>query len=281
MHKAPGSSVLSSQHHPSEAAPQHMRDSGCGSELPAESRSLAAAYEALQLPSIAAAATGSALPSPKPAGTSEQQQQQDAASDKHGYSAGAAQESGPGQHQGGLYWQRALYARSAGGSYSSDGGPQECHQDGTEAAVAARENLVSNNAATGPFLNMLQAAGHRWQLLTLQHVEQEAFSQVLESLTLLAKQCKAVHVQPLGVFMRSVERVTHKRAADSIATRGCMYDRQKRIGQLSTSLARFKGQMESVSAATDLVQALKELGVDHCVVFLIIAFLQVLHIGAD
>ena len=137
--------------------------------------------------------------------------------------------------------------------------------------------MVSNNAATGPFLNMLQAAGHRWQLLTLQHVEQEAFSQVLESLTLLAKQCKAVHVQPLGVFMRSVERVTHKRAADSIATRGCMYDRQKRIGQLSTSLARFKGQMESVSAATDLVQALKELGVDHCVVFLIIAFPQVLH----
>lgn len=102
MHKAPGSSVLSSQHHPSEAAPQHMRDSGCGSELPAESRSLAAAYEALQLPSIAAAATGSALPSPKPAGTSEQQQQQDAASDKHGYSAGVAQESGPGQHQEGF-----------------------------------------------------------------------------------------------------------------------------------------------------------------------------------
>ena len=123
-------------------------------------------------------------------------------------------------------------------------------RDGREAASVAKMTLLTNNFATRPMLGMLPDYG---PLPAMQHIEQAASAEVLESLTKLADQCAAAQCQPLEVFARSVRCVTHRTAVESIAARGRVYERQQRFRVLAVAMARMEEQLQPPADAIEPV----------------------------
>ncbi|CAL5223079.1 g5538 [Coccomyxa viridis] len=151
-------------------------------------------------------------------------------------------------------------------------------KEGREAALAAKQTLVSNNPATQPFLDMLPDDG---PLPTMQHVKQEASDQLLHSLTKLAKQCSAAHCQPLEVFTRSVLCTTHQIARESLATKGRYHQRQRQLQQLDKKLAQFKSFLTRDGPLMECLRGLEELGVPGHVATLTMSFLQIYRLLRD
>ena len=86
-------------------------------------------------------------------------------------------------------------------------------KDGKEAALTAKQILISNNPATSALLKMLPDDG---LLPTMQQVEQKASKQLRESLAKLAKLCESAGCKPLEVFTRSAQCTAHKEGPQKI-----------------------------------------------------------------
>ncbi|CAL5223082.1 g5541 [Coccomyxa viridis] len=151
-------------------------------------------------------------------------------------------------------------------------------EDGREAALAAKQTLVSNNPSTQPFLAMLPDDG---PLPSVQHVEQQASEQLLDSLTKLAKQLDAALSQPLEVFSRSAQCTTHKTAMESLASKGRVYERQQRMHQLDQTMARHKRRLTSQGLVMECLQALEQMGVPGALVALTSTFMQTYRLLRD
>lgn len=97
---------------------------------------------------------------------------------------------------------------------------------------------------------------------------------MLESLSLLAKQCAAAGCQPLQVFTRSTQCATKKAAHDSIASQGSMHLRLQHMPHLGNSL------MASVGSRTRSHEALVQLGCSldlACVTAKVVNIVWILH----
>ena len=144
-------------------------------------------------------------------------------------------------------------------------------KDGRDAAIAAKQSLLSNNPATQPFLMMLPDDG---PLPKMKHLEQQASEQLLRSLTTLTNQCDAAHCHALEVFTRSVHCTTHKAAMESLAIKGRIYQRQQQMEQLDETLARRKRRLTTAPPVLECLKALQELGVPAHVAALTVTFMQ-------
>ncbi|CAL5223081.1 g5540 [Coccomyxa viridis] len=151
--------------------------------------------------------------------------------------------------------------------------------EGREAAMTAKQALISNNPATQPFLMMLPDDG---PLPTMQHVKQESSDELCDGLINLAKQCAAAHCQPLEVFTRSVQCTTHKTAMKSLASKGRMYHRQQQLHQLDNILAQYKRQLSNVESISEcLYGVIIEQGVPESIAILTASFLQTYRLLRD
>ena len=147
---------------------------------------------------------------PAPAKVSPQQQQHGAYQPEHGCSSDPAEDL---EHAGSRRFTPAQQAVAAALMVVM----KRANKDGREASCAAKMTLLSINLATRLMLRALPDYG---PLPRMQHVEQEASDQLLESLDKLAEQCAAARCQPLEVFRRSVQCATHRTALESIAAKG-------------------------------------------------------------
>lgn len=139
--------------------------------------------------------------------------------------------------------------------------------NGREAAIAAKQILISNNPATRPFLMMLPDDG---KFPTLKYVEQRAPARLLESLSLLADQCDLAGCQPLEVFTRSVQCTTHKAARESVAAKDVMHEKMQQLGM---NLQQLKPKLHQPSWAAETVSSLTAFGLPDTLAVLIVVFL--------
>ena len=140
-------------------------------------------------------------------------------------------------------------------------------KNGREAAIAAKQILISNNPATRPFLMMLPDDG---KFPTMKYVEQRAPARLQDSLSLLADQCDLAGFQPLEVFTRSVQCTTHKAARESVAAKGEMHERMQQLGM---NLQNLKPRLHQPSWAAKTVSSLTAFGLPDALAVLIVVFL--------
>ena len=148
-------------------------------------------------------------------------------------------------------------------------------RDGSEAALAAKQTLNNNNAATRPFLKSLPDDG---PLPSMQQVEQTASTQLLESLAKLAKQCSAATCQPLEIFSRSVQCTTHKTGEPRLQAFWSLVGAKGKVKSRLEHLLQTKlPQMASAASGNyspEAVQGLRQLGVQDSVVHLMSTFIE-------
>ena len=143
-------------------------------------------------------------------------------------------------------------------------------EDCSEAAHVARLTLLSNNTATQPLLNLIADSG---PLPTTQHVEQTASVKVFDSLTTLARQCKAAQCQPLEVFSRSVQCTTRKAILDGMIADRAGYARQCEALQQRITLPP--------TVCPEDFQALQELGIKPTLAAPVVIFVHIRNLVAS
>lgn len=136
---------------------------------------------------------------------------------------------------------------------------------GREAASTARQTLVANNAQTHFLLALIPDSRDCPSIRT---IEQSAPSMLLDSLSLLAKQCASAGCQPLEVFTRSLDCKVH--LAARLGNRKEAEDRRGRMRELCAAL---NAVIDTDAWKLEAVKALSELGVSHPVLLLTVHFL--------
>lgn len=203
-----------------------------------------------------------------------QQHPEGASSAKMEGSASLAEQSRPRKKQAGSASSRQLTPDEQAVAAALIVVVKRAMRGGREAALAAQQTLINNNPATQPFLKSLPADG---PLPTMQHVEQTASKQLLESLTKLAKQCSAATCQPLEVFSRSVQCTTHKTGEPRLQafwSQAGFNLKGKVQGRLENLLQTKMPQMVTCKDSPELVRGLQRLGVQESVVHLMNTFIM-------
>ena len=123
-------------------------------------------------------------------------------------------------------------------------------------------NLICNNSAKRCLVERLSRLSKGNALLSLASFGRDAPSELLDSLTLLAKQCAAAGCQPLEVLTWSVQCDTHKKC---MSDEGSVHERLQLLDTVADSIA---------GASTGNNTALVKLGVSQDVAALVACFLN-------